>query len=162
MLTEQGQAIIFRQGRLPLALRLFTLVLGLGVGIAIPVPFVIYPDWGTPSLTLLVAVFCIVFPAAVGAVFVVMALASSTELRLDPATGAATRILRGPVLRRRETYPLSALEPPVLIMRDSEEGAYPVLRMRLPKWPVVEMCDFSGRAEAEAWQARIASLLAKA
>lgn len=162
MLIEDEQAIIYRQERLPLPLRLFILLLGLGIGIVVPLPFIIHADWGTPSPTLLLAALCIILPIVLGSFFVILAFASSTELRLDLATGFATRIMRGPFLRRHETYPLSMLTPPALIMRDSEEGAYPVLRMRLPKWPMLEMSDFSGRAEAETWQARIAAVLAKA
>lgn len=162
MLIEHERAIIYRQRRLPLPLRLFILVLGLGVGIVIPIPFILHADWGTPSPTLLLAALCIMVPAVLGSFFVLLSFASSTELRLDPARGHAVRIMRGPILKRHETYPLSALTPPTLIMRDSEDGPYPVLRLRLPKWPVVEMSDFSGRAEAETWQERIAALLARA
>ncbi|CAH1648178.1 conserved hypothetical protein [Hyphomicrobiales bacterium] len=162
MLIEQEHAIIYRERQLPLPLRLFSLVLGLGVGIVIPIPFIIHADWGTPSPTLLLAALCIVFPAVLGSFFVLLSFASSTELRLDQTTGHAMRIMRGPFLRRHETYPFSALTAPTLIMRDSEDGQYPILRMRLPKWPAVEMSEFSGRAEAEKWQERITTLLAKA
>ena len=162
MLVEHEHAIVYRQPKLPLPLRLFSLVLGLGIGIVIPIPFLIHADWGTPSPTLLLAGLCIAAPVVLGSFFVLLSFTSSTELRLNPATGCAVRIMRGPFLKRHETYPLSALTPPTLIMKDSEDGRYPVLRLRLPKWPVVEMSDFSGRAEAEAWQERIASVLAKA
>ncbi len=138
------------------------MVLGLGIAIIVPAPFIIHADWGTPSPGLLLAALCIVFPVIVGSFFVLLAFASSTELRLDPATGCATRMMRGPLLRRHETYPFSALQPPTLIMRDSEDGPFPVLRMRLPRWPAVEMSDFSGRSEAEEWQNRITKLLARA
>ena len=161
MLIEHERAIIYRQRPLPLPLRLFILVLGLGIGIMIPIPFMIHADWGTPSPTLLLAALCIIVPVVLGSFFVILSFVSSTELRLDPTAGCAVRIMRGPFLKRHETYPFSALTPPVLIMRDSEDGPYPVLRLRLPKWPVVEMSDFSGRPEAEKWRERIAAVLAK-
>lgn len=138
------------------------MILGLGIVIVVLAPFIIHADWGAPSPSLLLAAFCIVFPVIVRSIFVPLAFASSTELRLHPATGCATRIMRGPLLRGHETHSFSALQSPALIMRDSEDGPYPILRMRLPRWPVVEMSDFSGRSEAKKWQARITELLAKA
>ena len=162
MIFEEQSAIVFQQQQPPFLLRLFILVLGLGLSIVIPTPFIIHADWSTPSLTLVLAAACIIAPVIVGGFFIVLAFVSASEVRLDPVSGQATRVMRGPLLRRRESYPLSAVGSPELVRLESvEDGPTYVLRLRLPKWPVVEMREFSNRDEAERWQARIKRVLGR-
>ncbi len=159
MIREEQHAILFRQKSPPLALRLFAIVLGLGIATVIPAPFIIHADWSQWSATLLLVLACIIIPPVIGGVFIIIGLVSATDLRIDAARGEVTRIMRGPILRRHECYPFTAIAPPELTMRDSEDGPYPILKLRLPRWPVVEMCDFAHRAEAEYWQDRITQML---
>lgn len=159
MISEDRHIITFRQKQPPLLLRLFAIFLGLGISTVIPAPFIIHADWGNWSPSLLLALLCIVIPPVIGCLFIVIGLVSATALRIDAATGEVTRTMRGPILRRNERYPLASIAPPELVMRDSEDGPYPILRLRLPQWPLVEMCDFANRAEAEHWQNRITRML---
>ena len=118
MLTIDGQTIIYRQQQLPLPLRLFMLVLGLSLAIGLPLPFLVYPDWSTPDPILLIAVIAIVVGLGMGGFLTAAALWSASELRLDPATGRADRTLRGPLVNRHESFPLSALTLSDVILRD--------------------------------------------
>jgi len=157
MLTSDGKAIIYREKRIHPALRMFAVFLGLGLATVIPAPFVMHAQWGTPSPILLLAAFCIVFPIAVGALFVLIGLASSTELRLDPATRRAERRLRGPIVNRHESFRFSEMPAPEVVMcHNSEDGPFPILRLPLPRGRRLDMACFANRAEAEAWRDRIA------
>lgn len=161
MLTVDGNAIIYKEKPLNPVLRAFIVVLGLGLATVTPAPFIIHADWGTLSPTLVLAVFCILFPVAVGAAFVGIGLVSATELRLDPATGRVDRALRGPVLNRRDSFRLSDFTPPEVVMNhNSEDGPFPVLRLRLPNGRSLDMACFSDRAEADLWRDRITRLIA--
>jgi hypothetical protein len=140
---------------------LFTLGLGAGLAIVVPAPFLVHADWTTPSFTLLLAALFIVLPIAAGVFFIRVALVSAVDLRLDPATGQVTRKLRGPITRRVEHFPLSALAPPIVFMRDSiEEQAFPILRLRLPTGRTIDICCCRDLAEAELWRDRIMAMMA--
>jgi hypothetical protein len=155
MLRTEGEAILYRETPLPLGLRLFALGIGLSVGVMVPLPFLIHADWATPSPMLLLAAACIAFPAVVGGFLVIVGLASASELRLDPATGRGERRLRGPILNRHDHFALADLPPPEVRIRASEEGDYPILRVRLPGRRFLDVAGFVDRAEAERWRARI-------
>jgi hypothetical protein len=159
MLTFDGAAIVYRQDSPSWSFRLFAIFLGLGLATCIPLPFIVHTDWLNPSPVLLLAVACIVFPIFVGGVFVLMGTASATELRLDPVTGRAERELRGPIVNRRDSFRLSDIAPPDLIMRDSEDGSFPILRLRLPNRSRIEMACFVDRADAERWRESITRIL---
>jgi hypothetical protein len=160
MLTLDGQTITYRQPQLSLPLRLFMLVLGLSLAIGLPLPFVIYPDWTHPEPMLLIAVIAIAAGLGMGGFLIAAALWSANELRLDPATGRADRTLRGPLVNRSESFPLSSLALSEVIMRDSDDGPYPLLRLTLPRGLPVDIVCFLNRDEAERWQRKIAATLA--
>ena len=160
MLIFDGDAIVYRERPLPLALRLFAGFLGLGIAIVIPTPFIIHADWTTLSPSLALAAASIVAPLLIGPFFVVIALASATELRLDPATGWADRRQWGPVINRRDRFRLSEMAAPEVIMRESsEDGPFPILRLNLPARGKLDMACFADQAEAEHWRDRIARVL---
>jgi len=160
MLVQEQDAIIYRERPLGLPLRLFILVLAAGLTIVVPAPFLIHADWASFSPTLLLAAACIAFAVSVGLFFLVVAFASATELRLDGRTGQAVRILRGPIVNRRDCYPLAQLGAPDVSMRESsEDGPYPILTLPLPTGGALTMACFADRAEAELWRDRIAALL---
>ncbi|MFT4151125.1 MAG: hypothetical protein QM656_13085 [Paracoccaceae bacterium] len=160
MLTMDGDAILYRERQLPVVLRVFAVVLGLGIATVIPLAFLINLRPGMSALTLLVVGACVLFPLVIGPFFILIGLVSATELRLDPATGRATRILRGPVVNRRDSFALSDISVDQVAMRDSEDGPFPILRLHLPGWRRwLDMACFDNRAEAEAWRARILSTL---
>jgi hypothetical protein len=160
MLIQEQDAIVYRETPLNLPLRLFILVLAAGLTIVVPAPFLIHADWTSFSPTLLLAAACIAFAVSVGIFFLVVALVSATELRLDGRTGQAVRILRGPVVNRRDCYPLSQFgEPDVSMRESSEDGPYPILTLKLPTGGALTMACFADRAEAELWRGRIATLL---
>ncbi len=160
MLNIDGQTIIYRQQQLPLPLRLFMLVLGLSLAIGLPLPFLVYPDWSTPDPILLIAVIAIAVGLGMGGFLTAAALWSASELRLDPATGRADRTLRGPLVNRHESFPLSALTLSDVILRDSDDGPYPLLRLSLPRGLPLDIACFLNRDEAERWQRKIAATLA--
>lgn len=162
MLTETESEISYRETPMPISLRLFSFVLGLGLALVTPAPFILHTDWTAPSLTWILACVCIVAPVALGCFFVTVSFASATEFRLDVERRRAVRTITGPIFNRNEIYQFSEIAPPILVMRDSDDGPYPVLRMHLPRRPVVEFVDFVGRAEAETWQTRITTVLADA
>lgn len=159
MLTVEGETIIYSEQQLPLLLRLFVLILGLCVATGIPLPFLIHADWRSPDPTLVLAVIFIVFPLAVGGFLVAVSLWSASEVRLDPRAGRAERTLRGPILNRDEEFPLSDLSLSEVVMRDSDDGPYPLLRLTLPRGLPIDIACFTNRAEAERWQSRIAATL---
>lgn len=160
MLVQEQDAIVYREKPLNLPLRLFILVLAAGLTIVVPAPFVIHADWSSFSPTLLLAAACIAFSVSVGLFFLVVALVSATELRLDGRTGQAVRILRGPIVNRHDCYPLAGFGKPDIAMRDSsEDGPYPILTLKLPTGGALTMACFADRAEAELWRDRIAALL---
>lgn len=162
MLTTQGRAIVYREEPLPLWLRAFILFLGLGLATAIPAPLVMHADWTTLWPTLPLAFVFGFVPIAAGALFLCIGLVSATTMRLDPVTGLATRILRGPVVNRTERFRLDTLALPVVSMHEAtEEPPFPVLRLELPRGGAVERACFSDRAEAEAWRERIVRLPAQ-
>jgi hypothetical protein len=159
MLTIDGRTIIYRQPQLPLPLRLFMLVLGSSLAIGLPLPFLFYPDWTTPDPILLIAAFAILAGLGMGGFLIAAALWSASEVRLDPATGRADRTLRGPLVNRHESFPLSALTLSDVILRDSDDGPYPMLRLSLPRGLPLDIACFINRDEAERWQRKIASTL---
>ena len=160
MIAFDGEAIVFREEPLPLWLRAFTLFLGSGLAFVGSTPFMVHPDWTDFSPVLIVAALFIVVMIAAGAFFIVIGLFSATDLRLDPVTGHADRYLRGPIVNRHDRFPLSRVAPPDLIMRDSEDGPYPILKLKLPRGRV-EMACFDNEAEARAWCARIEGVLTR-
>lgn len=159
MLTIQGRAIVYQETPLPLWLRVFAIVLGLGLATVIPVPLVIHADWGKLWPTLPLALVFGLVPVAAGVTFLCIGLVSATTLRLDPATGVATRMLRSPLINRVEKFPLGTLATPEVVMREaSEDPPFPVLRLGFPGGRAVEMACFSDRAEAESWGDRIVEI----
>ncbi|MCF1707631.1 hypothetical protein L0V05_02255 [Tabrizicola sp. J26] len=155
MLSIEDQTIVYRQPQLPWALRLFMLILGLSLAIGMPLPFFIHLDWLTPSPMILIGLAFMVIPPAMGGFLLAAALWSAAELRIDPATGWAQRILRGPFVNRSDQFPLADLAVSDVIMRDSDDGTYPLLRVSMPGRRRLDMACFFDRAEAEQWRARI-------
>lgn len=161
MLAYEGNAIVYRERPLPWGLRLFIIVLAFGVGLGVPAPFVIHADWSKPSPVLILVLACIIFSAMVGAFFLLMGLASATELRFDPATRRVWRRLRGPVVNRQDSFAFADIPPPKVIMRPSEDGPFAVLRVTLPGWwRRLDMACFDSRAQADRWCNRIAQMVA--
>ena len=159
MLTTEGRAIIYRETPLPLGLRLFILLIGLSVGIGVPLPFVVHAAWGTPDPVLLLAIVFILAPLAFGGFLVACALWSASDVRLDPEAGRAERTLRGPIVNRHESFPLGDVAVSEVVMRDSDDGPWPLLRLLLPRGRKLDITCFTSRDEAEAWRARIAATL---
>jgi len=160
MIAFDGAAIIYRERPLPLWLRAFAVFLGVGLATVIPTPFIIHADWTVFSPVLVLAALCIVTPIALGAFFVFLGFVSATDLRLDPAAGVAERSLRGPIVNRKDRFSLSEISKPEVVMRDSEDGKFPILKLRLPRGRV-EMACFDSEAEARAWCSQINLLLRK-
>ncbi len=155
----QGATLVYREDPLPLWLRCFAAVLGMGLMTCIPGPFLIHADFTRLVPDLLLAVPFILAPVALGGFFVFLSLSSAGELRLDPASGMATHRLFGPLVNRTRYFPLSNLSSPEVFLREnSEEGPSPILRLRLPRGRIDMVC-FDNLAGAEAWAARIRTIL---
>lgn len=158
-ISYDGRAIIYKEKPLPLLLRLFALILGVGLCLVIPAPFIIHTDWTTLSWTAIIVVFCICFPVVVGGFFILIGLVSATELRLDPASGYAMRILRGPLVNRSERLRLSDFGAPEIVIRESEDGPYAILRLSLPKGKKLDMACFDSEEDARHWRDRVEAVL---
>ncbi len=157
-----GDGIVTYRQRMPLALRLFAGVLGIGLATAIPTPFLMHMRWTTPPLSLLVAGVAILASVALGLFFLFLALVPASDLRIDARRGVVEMVSRGPLGRRERRWPLTDLAMPEVFERDSEDGRYPVLRIRLPGWPRRIDIVPDTMAEAKALRAQIAAMIAAA
>ncbi|MCO5091243.1 hypothetical protein [Bosea sp. (in: a-proteobacteria)] len=159
MIAMDDGVLMYREERPSLWLRIFIVALGIALTIGIPVPFVIHADWTTFSPMLLLAMLFIVLPAALGCFFVFIGLVSATDLRMDTHSGFAERHLVGPVINRKDRFPLSQIKPPEVFLHGSaEEDPTPVLRLRLPRGRV-DMACFRDLADARAWAEQINRIL---
>lgn len=159
MLTIEQGTITYRERPLSWLLRAFIAVLALGVGIGIPATWLANVGPAT-SLTVLALVALVVIVCVGFAAFMVLLLlASTTELWIDPSKASVTRIRRGPIRNDTTLIPRDSFGPPVVTMRDSEDGPFPILRLPLADRKRIEMTCFDSRAEAEAWRDVIAAAL---
>ena len=158
MLTMDRGIITCRQTPLPPALRLFSGFLGIGIGTVIPGAWISNVTAATPAPVLLLVALVTAVTVAFGVFLIVVSLVSATELRIDPR-GGATRIRCGPLLNDRAQIPRSAFSPPEVVMRDSEDGPFPILRLPVQGHRRMEFTCFDTRAEAEAWRDVIARAL---
>ncbi|MDD2867079.1 hypothetical protein [Neomegalonema sp.] len=170
MIGYDGEAILYREAAPSWWSRSVFVLMGLTLAIMIPGPVwmqverdEIWPSIAalTPFAFLMLTIFTLL-PLVVGGIFVAIGLASVTELRLDPASGAAERIRRGPVIRGRERFPLSGIGAPELALRHHDDGPGFFLRLNLAEGRPVEIEGFQDKAEAEFWRDRILKLLASA
>ena len=163
MIDFEGEAIVYRETPPPMGIRIGFPAMGLICAIGITAPVFASLDWaqisGFGPAEFLFLLFFMTFPWLIGGAFVVVGLWSVTELRFDPHSGALERVLRGPVVNRRERFPLAEIPAPQIVMRDSEDGTYPILRLPLPGERRVEMSGFFDKAEAELWRDRLLRLL---
>lgn len=159
MITQEDGRILCREGRMPWPLRLFALVLALGCGGMIPAVFLFHLRWDTPPVAMLLVFGCVAFALYVGGMMLLVALVRPMVLVLDPATGEVTRARRGDLRDVTDRFRLADLPPPQVVMRDSEEGIYPVLRLALPRGRAFEVADLRDRAEAEQWRDRIDAII---
>ena len=159
MLTMDQGRIIYRERPLPLALRGFSAVLGLGVGLGIPVPWLanVRADTSLPVLVLVALV--VMASLTMGAFLLVLSRVSATELQIDPTRPDALRIRRDPIVNDQTLFPRRDFGRPEVIMRASEDGDFPVLRLPRPRGRPIEMACFSSRAEAEGWRDTIGAAL---
>ena len=159
MLRTDANRITYRESPLPGPLRAFVLFLGLGVGLGIPAAWLanVGAETSWPVLALVAAV--VLVSGGLGGFFLLLALVSTTELRIDPALPGVTRSRRGPLINDIRTVPRHSIGPPALIMRQAEDGPFPVLRLPVPGGRPIEMACFDSRAEAERWRDAIAAAL---
>jgi hypothetical protein len=159
MLTMDQGRITYRETPLPLALRGFIAVLAVGVGLGIPAAWLtnVTTQTSWPVLALLVVVVGVCL--ALGGFFLLLVLVSATELQIDPTQPDALRIRRGPVLNDRTPIPRRSFGSPEVVMRSSEDGDYPLLRLPLPGGSRIEMACFDSRTEAEGWCRAISAAL---
>ena len=160
MLSMDQGIILYRETPLPLALRGFIAFIGISCGLGIPAAWLANASLSMPLPALaLLAVVVVVCPGFC-VVLVGLALVSTTELRIDPALDSVTRTRRGPLLNDVNHFPRHGIGPPVVTMRDAEDGPFPVLRLPLQRGKWIEMASFSSRDEADLWRDRIAAALA--
>jgi hypothetical protein len=87
-------------------------------------------------------------------------LASAIELQIDPQSPDVLRIRRGLILNDRTEIPRHSFGPPEIVMRQTEDGPTPMLRLPLPvRGRIIESTNFMNRAEAEGWCRAIAAAL---
>jgi hypothetical protein len=159
MLTVDQGLIIYREAPFRPALRLFIALIGLGIAFGIPAAWLANAHMGLPLVSLLVLGGVAVLSFGFGALLLALSLVSVTEVRIDPSADFVTRIRRGPLLNDRTQIPRTAIGPPVLTLRDGEDGPFPLLTLTLPRGRRLEMACFADRAEAEAWRDRITAAL---
>jgi hypothetical protein len=159
MLTMDNGIITYRERALPGPLRSFIALLGFSVGLGIPAAWLAnvnaQTSWPTLALVALVVVAC----TALGMLFVLLALVSAIELQIDPTAATVLRIRRGPLLNDTTKIPRGTFGTPVVIMRDSEDGPFPILQLPMAGRKRIEMACFDNRSEAEAWRKAIAVAL---
>lgn len=159
MLTMDENRITYRERPLPWPLRGFIAVLALGVGLGIPAAWLanvgMQTSWPVLALVAGIVLAC----GALGGFFLLLTLVSATELQIDPARPEVIRIRRGPLISDTRAIPRHSIGPPALIMRQAEDGPFPILRLPLPGGRPVEMACFDSRAEAERWRDAIAAAL---
>jgi hypothetical protein len=159
MLTSDQGRITYRERPLPLALRVFTCVIGLGTGFGIPAAWLANVSAQTPWPTLALVTIVVMVCAVFGGIFFLIAFASATELLIDPTQPAVIRTRRGPLQNDTTPIPRRNFGPPAVIMRDAEDGPFPILRLPLPGAAQIDMACFDTRAEAETWCKIIAAAL---
>ncbi len=159
MISQEGGRILCREGRVPWPLRLFALVLALGCGGMIPAVFLTHLRWETPPLVMLVVFGCVAFALFVGGVMLLVALVRPMDLVLDAATGEVTQLRHGALREAVDRFRLADLPLPQVVMRDSEDGVYPALRLTMPRGRAFEVTDLRDRAEAEMWRDRIGAII---
>ncbi len=159
MLTMNQGRITYCESPLPLLLRGFIGVIGLGVGLGIPGAWLANVNAQTSWAALAFVVIVVLVSALFGCVFILIALASATELRIDPTQPAVLRLRRGPLLNDSTAIPRHDFGPPTVIMRDSEVGPFPILRLSLAGRRRIEIACFDSSAEAERWRDTIAAAL---
>ncbi len=161
MMTERDGRIEY-QDRPPHPLvRIFLVLLGLWtIFFTCVLLWTIRREATLSAGTALMALLCLVLAAA-GMVFVLAGLNSATDLGFDPVANRLNRRCHGPVRNRRDSFRLSDLAPPELVMNHNTEDDEPfaMLRLILPDGGRFDMTGFADRHEAEAWRGRIARLL---
>lgn len=159
MLTIEQGIITSRETPLPLALRLFAAFLGIGIGTVIPLAWLANAQAQTRAPVLVLLAVVVLVSVVFGAFLIFLSLSSRTEMRIDPAQPMVLRIRRGPILNDRTEIPRGCFGTPVVTMRDSEDGPFPVLTLPVQGRRRIQLAGFDSRAEAEAWRDLIARAL---
>lgn len=160
MLVQDANIITYREQSLPLLLRLFIGVLSLAIGLLLPLTWIINVNGQTSVPVLMLVASVTLLSVVFGAFLARVALVSATELHIDPSAPHVIRTRRGPWLNDVSQLPRRSFAPPELIMRDSEDGPYPILRLRHSGRKLLDIACFDGPSEAEAWRKAIVRALA--
>jgi hypothetical protein len=159
MLSIDQGIITYRETPLSWPLRAFIALIGLSTGIGIPAAWLANASFSMPLLSLTLLGVVVVTCAGFGALLIVITFASVNELRIDPADDCVTRTRRSPLVNGTTRIPRRDLGLPTVIMRDSDDGPFPILHLTFPGGRRFEMANFDTRAQAELWRDRIGATL---
>ncbi|WP_439814818.1 hypothetical protein [Zavarzinia sp. CC-PAN008] len=158
-IIEDGNRLLC-EARSSLGVRLFAAVIGLSM-FMIPVPYVIHAPWGEVSLTILLAVACIVAPTAFGLFVLFIAVTGRTWVEIDGNLRQVRSGWHGLFGTWLSAVPFTAVESVEVVRRTSSEDPdwfQVALRVAGRRRPV-SLGVFSSAGEAEPWRRRIAALV---
>ncbi|MGV3548273.1 hypothetical protein [Rhizobium sp.] len=159
MAISETAGVITHSSRFPAWARIFVGVLGAVTVLLGPATMISIaaPGW-TLSFALTVFTGTALFLFGVFALVVSLSAAVTLEFRIAERLLVVTK--RGPLGRSRAQYGFDDVREPSLSMRDSEDGAYPVLTLRVGSSHArLEMTGFADEGDARRWLGRIADVL---
>lgn len=160
MAISETAGVITHSSRFPAWARVFVGILGAVTVLLGPATMISIaaPGW-TLSFALTVFTGTALFLFGVFALVVSLSAAMTTEFRIAERVLVVTK--RGPLGRSRAEYGFDEVGGPSLAMRDSEDGAYPVLTLRVgSKRARLEMTGFADEGDAQRWLGRLNQVLA--
>ena len=162
MVISETDGVITYREHLAVWVRIFVGVIGAVMAVVGPATMmsITLSVW-TISFTL--AVFTGLVLLLFGLFALMIAFSSTATLEFRIAQRVLVVSKRGPFTRSRVQYDFSGISGPTFAMRESEDGAYPVLSFGLSgkRFPV-EMTGFANADDARFWQKRLESVLATA
>lgn len=160
MAISETAGVITYRNAFPIWARLFVGAIGAAMTLFGPATMVSIaaPGWTWSfALTIFTGTALLLF----GAFALVVSLSAAVTLEFRIAERVLVMSKRGPLGRSRAEYGFSDVSEPSFEVRDSEDGAYPVLTLRLgSKRSRAEMTGFTDAEDARRWQQRLTQVMA--
>ena len=158
-IREGAGGLLYREEPLSIFARLFAAAIGLSMfaGGAI---FASLGRWMPPAWTDAIALAAILAFAGVGAVCLLVAFCSRKTLDFNVERRAIARDVVAPIGRWRDEIPFDRVTKVELHVRQTEDGPFPLVRLRLAgeRGPI-ELAGFDTPEQAERWRQKIAALV---
>lgn len=152
--------IVYRE-KLSVWMRLFVAFIGIGCGVMIPVVWISLADWTSFSLETVLAAVVSALTGSFGLMCAAIALAGVKTLRFDRHRRMLIHSIVGPLGRRTSEIAFDRIDRIQTVMRDSEDGPYPVLLLFIAgaRRPI-ELAEVGDRPAADGWRSEIEELIA--